>query len=87
MFMNRMTSIEYCGLALGVFLVLAGSTMVIWPQPAMIPHFTNDALGMFPHSEPEFVTTSGARVYGLLSIVCGAGVVWLAAYRRKNDEP
>lgn len=82
-FMRRFTSTEIGGLILGMLLLLGGLDSVIWPQAGAVPHFTNDVLGLSPGTKMEVVSTAGARVYGLLAIMFGAGIVTIAMYRGK----
>jgi hypothetical protein len=82
--MKRLSPIELGGLTLGVILLVVGLVSVIWPQPGVVPHFTNDALGMSPRSEMEVVSVSGARLYGILGMLLGSGIALLAVYRGKT---
>jgi len=82
--MRRLSNIELCGLGLGAVFFLMGAAWVFWPQPGIIWHFTNDVLGLAPRSEMEEVSSSGARAYGVLGMVLGAGLVWMALYHEKR---
>jgi hypothetical protein len=82
--MKRLTTIELCGLVLGVIFLVFGVIMIIWPQTGVVFHFTNDALGMSPRSEPEVVTATGSRVYGVLAVLLGSGIVTASLYREKK---
>ena len=82
--MKRLTSIELGGLILGVILFVGGLVSVIWPQSGVVPHFTNDVLGMSPGSEMEVVSVSGARLYGILGMLLGSGMAIFAVYRGKT---
>jgi hypothetical protein len=82
--MKRLSAIEFCGLLLGIVFLAFGLFTIIWPQTGVVFHFTNDVLGMSPRSEPEVVTASGSRVYGVLSLLLGAGIVAASLYREKK---
>jgi hypothetical protein len=82
--MKRFTSIEIGGLILGVLLFCGGLDAVIWPQSGVVPHFTNDVWGMSPRTDMEVVSTTGARVYGILAMLLGAGIAAMAVCREKK---
>jgi len=82
--MKRFTPTEIGGLVLAAILFCGGLDSVIWPQSGATAHFTNDVLGLFPRTSAEFVSTNGARVYGILAIVLGAGIAAMAVYREKK---
>jgi hypothetical protein len=82
--MKRLSPTELGGVILGAILFVGGLVLVIWPQPGVVPHFTNNALGMSPRSEMEVVSASGARLYGILGMLLGSGIVLLAVYRGKT---
>lgn len=82
--MKRFTSIKLFGFALGAVFFFTGLAGVIWPEPGVIPHFTNDARGFSPRYEMEVVTSTGARVYGVLAMLLGVGMATLAVYRKKS---
>ena len=82
--MKRLTTIELCGLVLGIMFLVFGVIAIIWPQAGVVFHFTNDALGMSPRSEPEAVSASGSRVYGVLALLLGAGIVAASLYHEKR---
>lgn len=82
--MKRFTSIEIGGLILAASFFFGGLATVIWPQSGIVPHFTNDALGMSPGTSLEVMSTTGARVGGILAILLGAGIAVLAVYREKR---
>ncbi len=84
--MKRLTSIELCGLALGAVFFFVGLAGVIWPQPGVISHFTNDVLGMSPHHKTEVVTSTGARAYAALAMLLGAGLAAVAVCRQKGNQ-
>ena len=81
--MKRFTPIEVAGVILGGVLFIGGLTCVIWPRAAVIIHPTNDWIGR-PGSSVESVSTTGARMYGVLAMLLGVGIAALAVYRRKN---
>jgi hypothetical protein len=82
--MKHFTSIEIGGMVLAAFLFLSGLTCVIWPRAIVVVHFTNDGVTGWPGSSVESVSTTGARVYGVLGMLLGCGIATLAIYRRKT---
>ena len=82
--MRRFSAIEFCGLGLGAVFFFVGLAWAIWPQPGVIPHFANDVLGLTPQTEMEVVNSTGARAYGVLAMVLGGGMLWMALYREKR---
>jgi hypothetical protein len=82
--MKRFSSIEIGALILGILFFLVGLDAVIWPQSGVVPHFTNDVWGMSPKTDMEVVSTTGARVYGVLAMLFGAGIAAMAICREKK---
>ena len=82
--MKRLTPIELCACILGIVLVIFGLSMTIWPEEMVVPHFTNNALGLSAHTEPEVVTSFGSRLYGIAAILAGGTLVVLSIYRGKQ---
>jgi hypothetical protein len=71
-------------LILALVLFLGGLDAAIWPQAGIVPHFTNGAFGSAPRSEMEVVSTTGARVYGVLAMLFGAAIGFMAFYHNKK---
>ena len=82
--MKRFTAIESCGFVFGILFFCAGLALVIWPQAGVVLHLTNDALGLFPHREPEVISPATSCFYGILAIVVGAGLAIGSAYHEKQ---
>jgi hypothetical protein len=74
--MKQFTSIEIGGLILAGFLFFGGLVVIIWPQAGIVPHFTNDALGMPSETSIEVTSITGGRIYGILAMLLGVGIVW-----------
>ena len=75
---------EKWGVILGAVLFLAGLLMVVWPQPGAMRFSTNGALGMSQGVHVQGVTKTGARFYGVVTALLGAGIVSLSRYRGKS---
>ena len=75
---------EKVGVTLGAVLFLAGLLMVVWPQPGAIRFSTNGAFGMSQEVHVQGVTKTGARFYGVIAALVGAGIVSLSRYRGKS---
>jgi len=82
--MRRLSRIEVCGLVLGIVFLVFGIIAIIWPQTGLVFHPANDAIGMPAPSEPETVTTKSSRVYGVLAILLGSGMIGGALYHEKE---
>jgi hypothetical protein len=82
--MKRLTKIELYGIVFGIALFVFGVVQIIWPKARVMTLATNGRLGNPGTAKPLVITTTGARVYGLLEILGGAGIVVLSAYRVKR---
>jgi hypothetical protein len=69
---------------LGVLMFLVGLDLLVWPQTFIVLHFTNDALGLNAHHEPEFVSTTASRIYGILTTIGGVVLAIFSLYHEKK---
>ncbi len=81
--MKNITSREFGGLVFAVILFLSGFVWLVWPQEGVVVRATNDFSGV-PGGVAEVVSKKGSRIYGIISMVVGAGVGALAVYRPKS---
>ena len=82
--MKRFSGTEVSMLVLALFLFLCGLDLAIWPQTGIVPHMTNDALGLSYRADLEVMSKTGARFGGVLAMVFGVGIGVLAIYREKE---
>lgn len=77
-----LTGIEKSALFLAALFVVIGLWLAIWPRAMVVVHFiiVGDTL---PGTWLEPVSETGARVYGVLGLLFGAGIAALALYRRR----
>jgi len=77
---------EKAGLVLAVVFIAFGVYSIIHPTEAYVSHAGpgryQSIIGHDP--PPEHVTKNGARVYGVLSVALGAGLLWLGLYRPRK---
>jgi len=73
--MSRRTRVEIAAIALGVFMMAAGTFLVFFPREMTVYHLVDDGTHYF-----EPVSRVGSRVYGTLGVVLG-GVLMLYACR------
>jgi hypothetical protein len=83
---KEFTSIKLGAITLGVGLFLGGLASVIWQPAGVLPHLTNDAFGLRHRTYIEVVTSDEARVYGILGMLLGAGIVALALCREEKED-
>lgn len=82
--MKRYKPIEICGFVCGIACALIGIGAIIWPQAGVIPHFTNNDLGLSAHSELQVVSPTGARFHGVLEMIFGFGITGWSLYYGKS---
>ena len=83
--MNRYTSTEKWLAAWACLLVIAGLIMVAKPSEMVV--ITGGGIKYhLPPAHPEFVSKRGTQIYGVISILTGVGVFWLALYRGRPPE-
>jgi hypothetical protein len=78
--LRQLNSVELCGFAVGLLFILAGLATVIHPQFVTVLHATNDAMGGSGNAF-EAVSVNGARIYGALALLFGAGFVTASMWR------
>ncbi|HVM48842.1 MAG TPA: DUF6559 family protein [Candidatus Acidoferrum sp.] len=62
----------------GVLLIVAGSFFIAFPTAGLILHHDAESGRYFP----EWMSKEGSRAYGIVGVVLGVGVVWLARWPR-----
>ena len=82
--MKRFTNIELCGIAFGTVLFGFGVWEVIWPKAGVMFLAVNNRLGSGVAVNPLVVSTTGARIFGVLEIFGGIAIVAISAYRSKR---
>ena len=82
--MKRLTKLELLGIVFGAIIFCFGLCEVIWPKPGVMILAVNGRQGSGVAVDPLVVSTVGARVYGVLEILGGIGIVVLSAYRPKR---
>jgi hypothetical protein len=83
---KNLTPMERCGLVMGAVLFVTGLVMVIWPRPGVVLHFTNGAQGMQQGTDVQAVTKTGARVYGIMTLLLGTGIASASVYRGRTQH-
>lgn len=69
---------------LGIVFLAFGVFAIIRPPTGVVFHPANDAIGMPVSSEPESVTPNSSRVYAVIGILVGAGMIGSALYHEKR---
>ena len=82
--MKRFTNIELCGIAFGIALFIFGVWEVIWPKAGVMFLFVNNRFGSPVPVNSLDVSTTGARIFGVLEIFGGITIVAISAYRSKR---
>ena len=78
--MRRLTGIELGILALAGLFIVVGAIMVIHPTEADVFHQAYN----FARSSIEHVSREKSRIYGVLAMLIGAGMVWMVFYGRRK---
>jgi hypothetical protein len=81
---RHLSTIQVCGVALGIVFLVFGIVAIIWPHTGVVFHPANDVIGMPVPSEPETVTAKSSRVYGVLAILVGSGILGGALYAERK---
>ena len=82
--MKRLSALEIAGLVLGAVLFFVGLAAVISPKPGIVQHFTNSDTGTSVRTETEVVSATGSRVYGIMAMLLGVGIIALAVYHKRR---
>ena len=82
--MKRLSTIEVCGCVFGIVFLLFGIAAILRPHTGVVFHAANDAIGMLVPSQPEVVTARSSRIYGILAILLGSGLLAGALYHEKK---
>jgi hypothetical protein len=82
---RRFSTTEVYAFLLGIVFLLFGVAAVIWPHTGLLYHPTNDVNGSPTPSDPEVLTTTRSRVYGIIAILMGSGMVAGALYHEKSE--
>src|SRR5512142_745509 len=64
------------GTIFGVILIVVGGVLIAFPTPGIFAHPADGGAFL------ESVTRGGTRVYGLLAVLFGGGLIWLARWPR-----
>ena len=84
--MKRFTTMEKVGVFLAILFLVFGVYSIIHPTEVFVFHAGSGRYqSILPHdSQPEHVTKTGVRIYGVISLAFGAGFMWLALYRSRK---
>lgn len=66
------------GIIVGVLFIVAGGFFIALPTEGLILHHDAEIGRYFP----EWVSKERSRIYGILGVVLGVGVIWLARWPR-----
>jgi uncharacterized protein YjeT (DUF2065 family) len=80
--MRRLTGVEFGILVLSALFIIFGAAMLIQPTEGFVFHQAY----RWAKSSVEHVSKDGARVYGVLSILLGVGMVWMVFYGRGKSS-
>jgi hypothetical protein len=70
---TRRTGSEIAAVVLGIFLMAAGAFSIILPGELVVFHQADEGGGYIEH-----VSKSGSRMYGVIAVIIGSALVWLA---------
>jgi hypothetical protein len=79
--MRDLTGVEKAALCLALIFIVVGITMFLAPREALVWH---QGYRYTPGSGLEHVSKSGARVYGILSLLVGGGLAFVVFYGRRK---
>lgn len=82
--MKHLTTVERCGLLLGCTFVVCGAHTIIWPETGVMFRFSGGGRGLSPGYAIEEVTEAKSKLYGVLAVILGAGVIAGALYTEKK---
>ena len=85
--MKRYTKMEINAAVAGLVFIIFGVVMIVRPTEfAMTPDSTGAKIRAPSLGSDKLVNVSktGSEVYGVLSVVMGAGICWLALYRKRE---
>jgi hypothetical protein len=78
--MRRLSSIEFGILLLALLFIIVGIEMLWHPKEAVVIHQVYRHFGY----KPEYISKTGARVYGVLSLLCGLGLMRLTFFGKSK---
>lgn len=84
--MKKLTTIEYATIAFASLILTCGIVWLVSPQEFAVVHAGIDGRGRSPRTAVTYLTESGSRMWGVLMMVFGAGLVGLILYFRKNES-
>ena len=76
--MTKRSNQGIAGIIAGVLLIVAGGFFIALPTAGLILHHDAESGRYFP----EWMSKEGSRVYGIVGVVLGAGLIWLARWPR-----
>jgi hypothetical protein len=76
------TRIELGGIVLGVVFIALGSLVVVFPSAQVVPHHDPET-GKY---SLERLSENGSRVYGMLAVIVGAGLVWFSRWPARGAK-
>jgi uncharacterized protein YjeT (DUF2065 family) len=84
--MKHLGVVEKPALLLACVLIIFGIYTAIHPTEMRMFHPGTGSYkeGVRRDSSPEQVSKEKARIYGVLSMVCGIGIGWLVVYRSRD---
>jgi len=66
------------GIIVGIFLIVAGGILIAFPMAGLVLHQDAESGRYFP----EWVSKEGSQVCGVVAVVLGTSLIWLARWPR-----
>ncbi|HTB85830.1 MAG TPA: hypothetical protein VK742_19455 [Candidatus Sulfotelmatobacter sp.] len=80
--MKRYSTIELCAALIGLVFIIVGLASIIHPtEMIFLPH---RGRGMMGPVKPVPISKEDAVIYGLMSVLLGIGVCFIALYRGRK---